>query len=156
MRSFGCRHFAIHSQARRMADVMQEPEVNQEETTAPVAEENHAENDVENDAKNEDMSETTNGEKTHSDPEEAPKEKTELKEKTTGGNKRSNRYQPYSRDQRDKKGNKNRVFVSNIPYDTKWQAIKDLMREKVGEVTYVELFKDAEGKSRKTLSPPNP
>ncbi|MBN3296329.1 MYEF2 factor, partial [Amia calva] len=30
----------------------------------------------------------------------------------------------------------------------KWQAIKDLMREKVGEVTYVELFKDAEGKSR--------
>ncbi|KAM3877436.1 myelin expression factor 2 [Diretmus argenteus] len=30
----------------------------------------------------------------------------------------------------------------------KWQAIKDLMRDKVGEVTYVELFKDGEGKSR--------
>uniref|UniRef100_H3C6C6 Heterogeneous nuclear ribonucleoprotein M n=1 Tax=Tetraodon nigroviridis TaxID=99883 RepID=H3C6C6_TETNG len=40
-----------------------------------------------------------------------------------------------------------RVFVSNIPYDVKWQALKDLMKEKVGEVTYVKLM-DAEGKSR--------
>ncbi|XP_068266232.1 myelin expression factor 2 [Nyctibius grandis] len=67
------------------------------------------------------------------------------------GNK--NRFNPYSKDKnagaRDKKTvNRNRVFISNIPYDMKWQAIKDLMREKVGEVTYVELFKDAEGKSR--------
>lgn len=30
----------------------------------------------------------------------------------------------------------------------KWQAIKALKREKVGEVTYMEFFKDAEGKSR--------
>ncbi|XP_039245966.1 myelin expression factor 2 isoform X5 [Pipra filicauda] len=67
------------------------------------------------------------------------------------GNK--NRFQPYSKEKNagsgDKKAvNRNRVFISNIPYDMKWQAIKDLMREKVGEVTYVELFKDAEGKSR--------
>lgn len=35
------------------------------------------------------------------------------------------RYEPY--------GNANkryRVFVSNIPYDVKWQALKDLMKEK--------------------------
>lgn len=35
------------------------------------------------------------------------------------------RYEPY--------GNVNRryrVFVSNIPYDVKWQALKDLMKEK--------------------------
>ncbi|XP_027500214.1 myelin expression factor 2 isoform X3 [Corapipo altera] len=67
------------------------------------------------------------------------------------GNK--NRFHPYSKEKNagsgDKKAvNRNRVFISNIPYDMKWQAIKDLMREKVGEVTYVELFKDAEGKSR--------
>ncbi|KAM3876547.1 heterogeneous nuclear ribonucleoprotein M [Diretmus argenteus] len=53
------------------------------------------------------------------------------------------RFEPY--------GNVNkryRVFVSNIPYDVKWQALKDLMKEKVGEVTYVEHLMDAEGKSR--------
>lgn len=79
-------------------------------------------------------------------------EKSDLKEKSTG-NKKANRFHPYSKDKNsgtgEKKGpNRNRVFISNIPYDMKWQAIKDLMREKVGEVTYVELFKDAEGKSR--------
>uniref|UniRef100_A0A8C4RA24 Myelin expression factor 2 n=1 Tax=Eptatretus burgeri TaxID=7764 RepID=A0A8C4RA24_EPTBU len=41
----------------------------------------------------------------------------------------------------------NRVFISNVPYEMRWQVIKDLMRDKVGEVTYVELFVDAEGKS---------
>uniref|UniRef100_A0A8C7I5T1 Myelin expression factor 2 n=1 Tax=Oncorhynchus kisutch TaxID=8019 RepID=A0A8C7I5T1_ONCKI len=80
--------------------------------------------------------------------------KSELKEKMSGGGRKGNRFHPYKEKQvtGDKKGggggHRNRVFISNIPYDTKWQAIKDLMREKVGEVTYVELFKDAEGKSR--------
>uniref|UniRef100_A0A803Y2V5 Myelin expression factor 2 n=1 Tax=Meleagris gallopavo TaxID=9103 RepID=A0A803Y2V5_MELGA len=85
-------------------------------------------------------------------------EKAPVKEKHTKpkaipslGNK--NRFHPYSKEKNtgsaEKKAiNRNRVFISNIPYDMKWQAIKDLMREKVGEVTYVELFKDAEGKSR--------
>ncbi|KAJ7409474.1 Myelin expression factor 2 [Willisornis vidua] len=49
------------------------------------------------------------------------------------GNK--NRFHPYSKEKNagsgDKKAiNRNRVFISNIPYDMKWQAIKDLMREK--------------------------
>ncbi|KAG8440501.1 hypothetical protein GDO86_006306 [Hymenochirus boettgeri] len=79
-------------------------------------------------------------------------EKSSLKEKSTG-NRKANRFHPYGKDKSsgsgEKKGqSRNRVFISNIPYDMKWQAIKDLMREKVGEVTYVELFKDAEGKSR--------
>ncbi|XP_067275265.1 myelin expression factor 2 [Pseudorasbora parva] len=82
----------------------------------------------------------TNGDKTDAE------EKSEPKEKSSGGRK-SHRYHPYK--ERDKKSSsRNRVFISNIPYDMKWQAIKDLMREKVGEVTYVELFKDGEGKSR--------
>ncbi|ELW64195.1 Myelin expression factor 2 [Tupaia chinensis] len=84
--------------------------------------------------------------------ESVKEEKSDLKEKSTG-NKKANRFHPYSKEKNsgtgEKKGpNRNRVFISNIPYDMKWQAIKDLMREKVGEVTYVELFKDAEGKSR--------
>ncbi|XP_028679755.1 myelin expression factor 2 [Erpetoichthys calabaricus] len=122
-----------------MAEVMKQE---QEENTNVAETEHEAENETEQQMENE-----SNGIKTES---ESPKEPSELKEKTS---KKSNRYQPYSKEKNagsgDKKGaHRNRVFVSNIPYDMKWQAIKDLMREKVGEVTYVELFKDAEGKSR--------
>ncbi|KAL4613325.1 myelin expression factor 2-like isoform X2 [Arapaima gigas] len=121
-----------------MADIKQEPEDIQEETSTAT------------EVENEPQPENTNGVKTESS--EAQKEKTELKEKSAGGRKLG-RFHPYSREKHtgaaDKKGvHRNRVFISNIPYDMKWQAIKDLMREKVGEVTYVELFKDAEGKSR--------
>ncbi|XP_037689988.1 myelin expression factor 2 isoform X4 [Choloepus didactylus] len=96
-------------------------------------------------------SSSSNGVKMEND-ESVKEEKSDLKEKSTG-NVKANRFHPYSKDKNsgtgEKKGpNRNRVFISNIPYDMKWQAIKDLMREKVGEVTYVELFKDAEGKSR--------
>ncbi|KAK7152356.1 hypothetical protein R3I94_008627 [Phoxinus phoxinus] len=89
--------------------------------------------------------ENTNGVKT-----DDAEEKPESTEKSSGGRK-SHRYHPYKERPAggDKKASlRNRVFISNIPYDMKWQAIKDLMREKVGEVTYVELFKDGEGKSR--------
>nr|XP_055030123.1 myelin expression factor 2 [Misgurnus anguillicaudatus] len=91
----------------------------------------------------------TNGVKT--DAEEARKEKPEAKEKSSAGGRKSTRYHPYKERRGEKKAvqqRNHRVFISNIPYDMKWQEIKDLMREKVGEVTYVELFKDAEGKSR--------
>uniref|UniRef100_A0A8C3PE21 Myelin expression factor 2 n=1 Tax=Chrysemys picta bellii TaxID=8478 RepID=A0A8C3PE21_CHRPI len=101
---------------------------------------------------------SANGVKMDND-EAAKEEKAPVKEKYVPkpkaipslGNK--NRFHPYSKDKNSGTGekktiNRNRVFISNIPYDMKWQAIKDLMREKVGEVTYVELFKDAEGKSR--------
>jgi len=40
------------------------------------------------------------------------------------------------------------VFVSNIPFDMKWQELKDLFREHVGEVTYVELFNDEHERPR--------
>ncbi|POI33090.1 hypothetical protein CIB84_003158 [Bambusicola thoracicus] len=101
---------------------------------------------------------SANGVKMDND-ETAKEEKAPVKEKHAKpkaipslGNK--NRFHPYAKEKStgsaEKKAiNRNRVFISNIPYDMKWQAIKDLMREKVGEVTYVELFKDAEGKSRK-------
>uniref|UniRef100_A0A9J8ANW6 Myelin expression factor 2 n=1 Tax=Cyprinus carpio carpio TaxID=630221 RepID=A0A9J8ANW6_CYPCA len=89
--------------------------------------------------------ENSNGVKTDAEEKPEPKEKS----------RKSHRYHPYKERHgggggaADKKAaHRNRVFISNIPYDMKWQAIKDLMREKVGEVTYVELFKDGEGKSR--------
>lgn len=41
-----------------------------------------------------------------------------------------------------------RVFISNIPFEMKWQEVKDMFRDEVGDVTYVELFNDESGKAR--------
>ena len=41
-----------------------------------------------------------------------------------------------------------RVYVSNLPYEMKWQDVKDLFRDHVGESSYVELFSDEKGKPR--------
>ena len=41
-----------------------------------------------------------------------------------------------------------RVFISNIPFEMKWQEVKDLFRDEVGEVSYVELFNDENDKPR--------
>ncbi|XP_065215578.1 heterogeneous nuclear ribonucleoprotein M isoform X3 [Planococcus citri] len=41
-----------------------------------------------------------------------------------------------------------RVYVSNIPYEYRWQDLKDLFRKEVGEVSYVELFVDENDKPR--------
>ncbi|CAH0399500.1 unnamed protein product [Chilo suppressalis] len=41
-----------------------------------------------------------------------------------------------------------RLFVSNIPYEYRWTELKDLFKEKVGDVAYVELFNDENGKPR--------
>lgn len=41
-----------------------------------------------------------------------------------------------------------RVFVSNIPFEMRWQEVKDMFREQVGDVTYVEMFSDENEKPR--------
>jgi len=41
-----------------------------------------------------------------------------------------------------------RIFVSNIPFEMKWQEVKDMFRDEVGDVTYVELFNDENDKPR--------
>uniref|UniRef100_A0A914UJP3 RRM domain-containing protein n=1 Tax=Plectus sambesii TaxID=2011161 RepID=A0A914UJP3_9BILA len=40
------------------------------------------------------------------------------------------------------------VYISNIPYDVRWMEIKDLVREKAGEVVFVEILEDRFGKSK--------
>lgn len=45
-------------------------------------------------------------------------------------------------------GNGKRVYVSNIPYEYRWQDLKDLFRRMVGNVEYVEMFQDENGKAR--------
>ncbi|XP_071583830.1 heterogeneous nuclear ribonucleoprotein M-like [Heliangelus exortis] len=72
---------------------------------------------------------------------ERPSQNEKRKEKNVkrGGN----RFEPYANPAK-----RYRAFITNIPFDVKWQSLKDLVKEKVGEVTYVELLMDAEGKSR--------
>lgn len=41
-----------------------------------------------------------------------------------------------------------RIYVSNIPYDFRWQDLKDLFRTEVGKVAHVELFMDENDKPR--------
>uniref|UniRef100_A0A915ACG6 RRM domain-containing protein n=2 Tax=Parascaris univalens TaxID=6257 RepID=A0A915ACG6_PARUN len=40
------------------------------------------------------------------------------------------------------------VYISNIPYDIRWMELKDLIREKAGEVNFVEILEDRNGKSK--------
>ncbi|XP_035229878.1 myelin expression factor 2-like, partial [Stegodyphus dumicola] len=65
-------------------------------------------------------------------------------------NKSKNRRRERSSDTRRVGGGggaaKNRVFVNNIPFECRWMEIKDLFREKVGDVAFVELFEDDNGK----------
>uniref|UniRef100_A0A8B9EAT5 Heterogeneous nuclear ribonucleoprotein M n=1 Tax=Anser cygnoides TaxID=8845 RepID=A0A8B9EAT5_ANSCY len=69
---------------------------------------------------------------------ERPTQSEKRKEKSVkrGGH----RFEPYANPAR-----RYRAFITNIPFDVKWQSLKDLVKEKVGEVTYVELLMDAEG-----------
>lgn len=52
------------------------------------------------------------------------------------------------REPRSMKSSSNRVFVSNIPYEYRWQDIKDLFRNQVGDVQFVELFVDDNDKPK--------
>lgn len=49
---------------------------------------------------------------------------------------------------RGRKPSTNRVYVSNISYETRWQDLKDIFRNQVGEVSFVELFVDENDKPK--------
>lgn len=38
--------------------------------------------------------------------------------------------------------------MSNLPYEYRWQDLKDLLRREVGEVSFVELFTDEHDKPK--------
>lgn len=71
---------------------------------------------------------------------------------------RSSRFSESSRERdrsldrgKDRGGMKSsncRVYVSNIPYEYRWQDLKDLFRSQVGDVAFVELFVDEHDKPR--------
>lgn len=69
-------------------------------------------------------------------------------ERSYGEDDYKNRRRDYSPDMRRAGASsaKNRVFVNNIPFECRWMEIKDLFREKVGDVAFVELFEDDNGK----------
>lgn len=52
------------------------------------------------------------------------------------------------RDRGSTKSSVNRVYVSNIPYEFRWQDMKDLFREQVGDVAFVEMFVDDNDKPK--------
>lgn len=52
------------------------------------------------------------------------------------------------RNDRGRKTSDRRIYVSNIPYDFRWQDLKDLFRTEVGKVAHVELFTDENDKPR--------
>lgn len=52
------------------------------------------------------------------------------------------------RDRGALKSSNNRVYVSNIPYEYRWQDMKDLFRSQVGDVQFVELFVDDNDKPK--------
>ncbi|XP_031781762.1 myelin expression factor 2 isoform X2 [Nasonia vitripennis] len=72
-------------------------------------------------------------------------------------NRRSERPNRINSDSRDRSRERNdrgrkvadrRIYVSNIPYDFRWQDLKDLFRTEVGKVAHVELFTDENDKPR--------
>lgn len=52
------------------------------------------------------------------------------------------------RDRSANRGVSKRIYVSNIPYEYRWQDLKDLFRRVVGTVEFVELFVDENNKAR--------
>ncbi|XP_044761749.1 myelin expression factor 2-like [Coccinella septempunctata] len=83
-------------------------------------------------------------------------EKDRSRERSRRGDRgRGNRNVDNSRDRsvdrgRDRGGKStgHRVYVSNIPYEFRWQDLKDLFRVEVGDVQFVELFVDDKDKSK--------
>ncbi|XP_046450290.1 myelin expression factor 2-like isoform X2 [Daphnia pulex] len=82
-------------------------------------------------------------EKGRSKDQQSVRERSRRGERSRGGRSafKGSVYRPRSRPEC-------RVHISNIPYEYRWQDLKDLFRSEVGEVSFVELFEDEYGKPR--------
>lgn len=65
-----------------------------------------------------------------------------------GSNVRDRSVDRGGNDRGGRKSSSSRVYVSNISYEYRWQDLKDLFREKVGDVAFVELFVDDHDKPK--------
>lgn len=63
-------------------------------------------------------------------------------------NKRRRSRSPIDRHRQSESKASRRVYVANVAFDVKWSDLKDLFREKVGNVVYCQLFEDEKGQSR--------
>ncbi|CAH1183251.1 unnamed protein product [Phaedon cochleariae] len=90
------------------------------------------------------------------DDKERSRDRDRDRPRRSGGGDRSSRNNDSIRDRsndrgrevRSMKSSQNRVYVSNIPYEYRWQDIKDLFRDQVGDVQFVELFIDDNDKPK--------
>lgn len=64
------------------------------------------------------------------------------------GSRERDRSPDRGKDRGGMKSSNCRVYVSNIPYEYRWQDLKDLFRSQVGDVAFVELFVDENDKPR--------
>uniref|UniRef100_A0A915M6S8 RRM domain-containing protein n=1 Tax=Meloidogyne javanica TaxID=6303 RepID=A0A915M6S8_MELJA len=61
---------------------------------------------------------------------------------------------PRRRDRGGERGNRidhksdKMVYLSNLPWELKWMELKDIIREKAGEVNFVEMLEDRDGRSK--------
>jgi len=81
------------------------------------------------------------GDRDRSRDRQTERERQRRGERTRGGDSKGSGYKPRTRPEC-------RVYISNIPFDLRWQEVKDLFRSEVGEVSFVELFEDESGKPR--------
>lgn len=81
-------------------------------------------------------------------------QKTSLldRERDRERNRRSDRGRFNNMDDKDTRSRdrstSSRIYVSNVPYEYRWQDLKDLFRREVGDVVFVELFNDENNKPR--------
>jgi len=81
------------------------------------------------------------GDRARSRDRQTERERQRRGERSRGGDSKGSGYKPRTRPEC-------RVYISNIPFDLRWQEVKDLFRSEVGEVSFVELFEDESGKPR--------
>uniref|UniRef100_A0A182QN76 RRM domain-containing protein n=1 Tax=Anopheles farauti TaxID=69004 RepID=A0A182QN76_9DIPT len=67
-------------------------------------------------------------------------------DRRSGGGSRFSNDRDRSRDR--ERSDCRRIYVSNVPYEYRWQDLKDLFRKEVGDVSFVELFHDESNKPR--------
>ena len=70
------------------------------------------------------------------------------RERRRSPSRRDRSRSPVDRRGKDSTKAARRVYFANVSFDTRWTEIKDFFRDKIGNVTYCQLFEDESGRSR--------